>query len=317
MVMSTDVRELLREGMKRFTGDMRVPAGLARTVVRRHRRRRIAVVAVVAGGMAAVTVAGFAVTRLGTGRPSAGNPSGTHATSKAHTVAYVLRRAATVAGRQRRLIEYARSVELGAAGKPVHGYEVSWTYGIKYSGTGSYRREDISGGKVQAQYGTTWGDGRLTFTAVNYAARTWYRRSQPWDTSSRPLAARGCRSWRVSLSDYRAFLHWGLRCLHFRTAGRVEVDGVTTIKIVNVTRKAEPRFTLYFSVNPKTYLPVRTLFDNQRTFPAVDRVHEQTDYMWLGPTRANLANLTVRIPAGFKRTASPTLIGACGFAPCN
>jgi len=99
--------------------------------------------------------------------------------------------------------------------------------------------------------------------------------------------------------------------------GRVEVDGVTTIKIVNVTRKAEPRFTMYFWVNPKTYLPVRTLFDNQRTFPAVDRVHEQTDYMWLRPTRANLANLTVRIPAGFKRTASPTLIGACGFAPCN
>jgi hypothetical protein len=310
MVMSADVK-LLREGMERFTGDVRVPAGLVRTVVRRHRRRRIAVRAVVAGGAAAVTIAGFAATGLGTGRPNVGGSGGT----RAYTVAYVLRRA-TQAASSRHLIEYARSVDLGTSGKPVHGYQVSWTYGTEYSGTGMYRREDISGGKMQAEYGNVWGHGRLTFTAVNYATRAWERRSFPLGTSSPLPAANGCTSWRVGYSDYRAFLHWGLRCLHFRIAGRVKVDGVPTIKIVNVARGTEPQVTWDFWVNPKTFLPVRALFDNQHTFPAVDRVDEQTDYMWLPPTRTNLANLTVRIPAGFKRATSMPLIDACGFVPC-
>ncbi len=34
-------------------------------------------------------------------------------------------------------------------------------------------------------------------------------------------------------------------------------------------------------------------------------------------TRTNLANLSVRIPAGFKREAQMPLIDACGFVPCN
>jgi hypothetical protein len=237
-----------------------VPYTTARGWVRRFRRRApelgtgFAALAVELGG--AVTTAGFAA-GLGTGEPGAGVPGGTRAAPTAHTVAYVMmRRAAQAAASQQHLIEYARSVALDASGKPVHGYEVSWTYGTKYSGVGRDRRVDIVRGTVQTEYGNTWGHGRLTFTAVNYATRTWERRSYRWDTSSPPPAARGCTAW-PNPRDYRAFLRWGLSCLQFKIAGTAKVDGVPTIKIVNVASRSGPRFTWDFRVNPQTYLPGR------------------------------------------------------------
>ena len=54
--MNTDVEELLREGMERFTAGVRAPAGLADTARRLH-RRRLAVRAAVACGTAATTAA--------------------------------------------------------------------------------------------------------------------------------------------------------------------------------------------------------------------------------------------------------------------
>jgi hypothetical protein len=313
--MSTDLDELLREGMGRFTEGLHVPADLLRTVVRRHRRRRLTVLAVVACGAVAVSATGLAV-GLGEGGPRTEVPRGTHAAAQAHTVAYVMRRATQAAAGQRHLVEYARSVELGASGKPVPGYEVSWTHGILYTGTGSYRRADIVRGKVQTEYAYTWGRGRPVFTVVNYSTRTWDRRSFQLGAARSP-AAKGCTA-EPSPFDYRAFLRWGLLCSHLlRIAGTTKVDGVPAIKIVNVVLRAGPRFSWAFWVNPRTYLPVRTLLDTERTFPAVDRIDEQTDYLWLPPTSTNLAKLDVRIPAGFKQDAQMSLPSACGFLPCN
>lgn len=314
--MSADMDELLREGMGRFTEGLQAPAGLVRAVVRRHRRRRLAVLAVVACGAVAVSATGLAV-GLGTDGPAREVGRGTHAAVQAHTVAYVMRRAAQAAAGQRHLVEYARSVELGASGKPVPDYEVSWTHGIMYTGTGSYRRVDIEGGKVQAEYAYTWGRGRAIFTVVSYATRTWDRRSFQLGAAARPPAAKGCTA-EPSPLDYRAFLQWGLLCSHFlRIAGTTKVDGVPTIKIVNVAPRAGPRFSWDFWVDPRTYLPVRTLLDTGRTFPAVGRIDQQTDYIWLPPTRANLAKLNVGIPAGFKQDGQMSLPSACGFLPCN
>ena len=59
--MNTDIEDLLREGMERFTADLRAPAGLTYRTVRR-RRRRLALrsmtggVAVLAAGAAALAV---------------------------------------------------------------------------------------------------------------------------------------------------------------------------------------------------------------------------------------------------------------------
>lgn len=308
--MSTDAREQLRQSMERFTGDVEVPAGLAGKVVRRYRRRRAAVLAVVACGAVAVIVAGFALSGLGTSSPGVRVPGGTHGASKAYTVAYVMRQAAQAAAGQRRLIQYARSVDLGA---PARGYEVSWTRYDTRSCVGSYRREDIVGGMVQMQYATTWRHSGVTDTAVNYPARAWAR------SSSQLSSAERCNDG-PSFPDYRSVLEWGLRHKRLlRIAGTVKVDGVQTIKIVSAPPLAGLRPTPWVIwVNPRTYLPVRTLVDSSDIYPAVYRVDLRTDYVWLPPTRANLANLTVAIPAGFKRRTQSQvpMFDACGFIPC-
>jgi hypothetical protein len=58
--MSTDVEDLLREGMERFTADLRAPAGLTcRIARRRRRRRRLALCSVT--GAAALTAGAVAL----------------------------------------------------------------------------------------------------------------------------------------------------------------------------------------------------------------------------------------------------------------
>ncbi|MFZ0001316.1 MAG: hypothetical protein WAK76_17610, partial [Trebonia sp.] len=58
--MSTDVEDLLREGMERFTADLRAPAGLTCQIAGRRRRRRLALCSVT-GAAAALTAGGVAL----------------------------------------------------------------------------------------------------------------------------------------------------------------------------------------------------------------------------------------------------------------
>src|SRR6185312_3284059 len=82
--MNTDVEELLRDGMERFTAEVRAPAALARTAARLRRRRRTARAAV-AGGTAAVTAAAVTVIVAAPGQTGGG-------AAQARTVAYVTSR---------------------------------------------------------------------------------------------------------------------------------------------------------------------------------------------------------------------------------
>jgi hypothetical protein len=304
--MNTNAGRPLRQGMEGFAGDARVPPGRVRRAVRLHRRRiaiLAAVACVAAGGTAGGLVAGLRV-------PPGVSASGGTRPLHAYTVAYLLRRSAQAAGQQH-LVEYSRTVDLIAAAANL--YELSWAYGIEsISSSGMDMREAIHDGKLQAQYASSWGRGRLTTTAVEYQTRTWDQGSEPYAYAPAPT---GCAT--ASPSDYYAFLHWGLRCVHYlKIAGRPRVDGMQTIKIVSVTRGPD-RVLLEFWVNPRTYLPVRTLLDSQDSFPAVDGVDEQTDYKWLTPTTANLAKLAVRIPAGFRQDRFQPMVYLCGFIPCN
>jgi hypothetical protein len=308
--MNMNGGRLLREGMERFTGDVRVPPGLVRRVAQRHRRRRMAILAAVAcvaaGGIAGgVAAAGL---RVAPGVPASGGTRPPHVV----TVAYVLRRSAQAASQQR-LVEYSRTVDLTAAARATNLYELDWAYGIEGASiTGMDRREVIEAGKLQAQYASIWGHGRLTTTAVEYQTRTWDQGSEPYAYTLSPT---GCAT--ASPSGYYAFLDWGLRCVHnLKIVGRASVGGMQTIEIANVARGPDS-VTLELWVNPRTYLPVRTLLDSQDTFPAVDRVTEQTDYEWLAPASANIAKLAIRIPAGFRRDRFQPAVYFCGFIPCN
>lgn len=308
--MSSDIGRLLREGMRQATGDVRVPAGLVRRVVRRHRHRRVAALVAAACVVAGMTAGGLAAAGLGVA-PGTGTAGGTQPV-RAYTAAYVLGRSARAASQQH-LVEYARSTDLSAAAAGTRLYELSWAYGIQsVSSTGRNRREIIMDGKPRAQYADEWGSGRLTVTAVEYQTRTWHRGSVTYVHAPSPT---GCAQ--ASPADYYAFLQWGLHCADdLRIAGQARVDGVETIKIVSVFRGQNP-VTLEFWVNPGTYLPVRTVLDSKNVFPAVERVAEQTDYEWLAPTPASLAELAVRIPAGFRWDPFQPRVDFCGFIPCN
>jgi hypothetical protein len=72
--MNTDVEELLREGMERFTTGVQAPTGLARTAVRLRRRRRAIRAAAACGTAAVVAVVVIAVTSLAVGAPARSGP---------------------------------------------------------------------------------------------------------------------------------------------------------------------------------------------------------------------------------------------------
>jgi hypothetical protein len=307
--LNRNIGRVLRETTKGFTGGVRAPDP-ARSVVRRH-RRRIVILAAVACLAVGGTAGGLAVAGLQAGGSGAATRGGTRPLH-ANTVAYVLGRSAQAASQQH-LVEYSRSVDLIAAARALNLYELDWAYGIEFaSSTGSQMREVIEAGKLQAQYASTWGDGRLTSTAVEYQTQTWYRSAQPYAYAPAPT---GCAT--ASPSDYYAFLGWGLRCARdLKIVGQARIDGVQTVEIVSAARGPDS-VSLEFWVNPQTYLPVRAMLDSQDTFPAVDRVDEYTDYQWLAPTTANLAKLAIRIPAGFRWDRLQPQVYSCGFIACN
>jgi hypothetical protein len=308
--MTENGGQLLRDRMERATGDVRVPAGLVRRVFRRHRYRRMTITAVVACVAACAAAGGVAL--AGPRVLPGAQTRKTISSRNAYAVAYVLHRSEQAASQQR-LLEYSRSVDLLAPARATNLREVSWTYGIEgTSSTGMARREVIDGGKLLAQYASTWAHGRITTTAIEYETHSWYRSSAAYAYTPQTT---GCAP--PSPSDYAAFLHWGLSCVRdLKIAGRATVDGEQTIKIVSAAR-GPGSVVLQFWVNPHTYLPVQSLLNSQGTLPAVARTDERTSYEWLTPTPASRAILGVRIPSGFTKDRFQPMVYLCGFTPCN
>jgi hypothetical protein len=71
------------------------------------------------------------------------------------------------------------------------------------------------------------------------------------------------------------------------------VDGIDAIKITG-----DSGITLW--VSPSTYLPVRLV---------LGKSVRQTDFQWLVPTPANLAQLKVQVPPGFRQVPPPAQAG--------
>jgi len=90
MAAKTDMEGLLRDGMERFTEDVRAPAGLAAAAGRRHRRRVTVRISAACGGVAAVAAAAALVV---VSLPAGGGPATTGAAGpRTHMVAYVVSR---------------------------------------------------------------------------------------------------------------------------------------------------------------------------------------------------------------------------------
>jgi len=324
--MTTDVEELLRDGMERFTADVQAPAGLAHMVGRLHRRHR-ALRAAVACGTAAVAAAAAVAVITAVSGGLAGHGAGG---AQARTVAYVVRRVENALAGERLVFRGTTTSTSQAS--------ITWAYGPRY------RFEEFTekacgrvlpnltcsghGGSVLAfASGTALVGGKLVGADVTYFDRTYSLaplRGEPRQANACSTASALVMGGPpMPVGHWSDFIHATLACGAANVTGHVRIDGVDTTKITGVPvtvrlskgyagavreRWARARWILY--VNPRTYLPVR-MYGSTQTFGGPGRgtlFASVTDVRWLPPTAANTAKALVTIPAGFHRVSSPAVI---------
>ena len=320
MDMKTDVEELLRDGMGRFTEGVRAPAGLAAAVSQRHRR-------------------GW---RSGSRPPAAAWPRSRRRPRSWRSACQAAPAATQHAGTQARSVTYLVSrVKQALAGEHrvfygrtngTDGPSVTWVYGPRI------RWEELTGtscGHALPNGDCTHQDGSERFLAQGTARVggkltgvyvTYYNRK--WSLSPEIVPANGCSTTArmemsgvpVPTSHWSSFIDATLACGTASVTGHAWIDGQETTKITGapVTERLQPgeakalgekwtrgEWTLY--VNPKTYLPVR-IVSATSTFGGPRASYKDvlvTDVRWLKPTAANIARATITIPPGFRQVASP------------
>ena len=309
--MSTDVEDLLRQGMTRFTEDLRAPAGMIRRAERR-RRRRLAQFSVTATAALAACAVVFAVLAVpGAPRGNAGRPAASVTATVGPVIdaAYVTKRvdAALSAAGPAEIAQL--TITTDALGGATTAHE--WSYGdqwrsIVYSPQG---RPDYEEG----------GDASV-FTLVSYPARTWSRQSGVRGSGAPASGHDDCLQAAVAMrsllmpgapqlgpaagtpASVVTLLHTAVSCGSLILAGRQQVDGADAITLTS--RSGSP-LTETIWVNPATYLPVRVVL---RSAAGSAALQHTADITWLQPTAQNLARLAVPIPAGFRRVPFAPLV---------
>jgi hypothetical protein len=301
--MNGDVEDLLREGMERFTTDLRAPAGLIHRVERR-RRRRLTLRSV--AGAAAVLAAG-AVALAAVEVPGA-HHNGTE--GPVALTAYVVKRVdgaliAAEPGAVAQVTVTTRGTAIsGGTNTTVTNEE--WSYGDRWrSVTSSPAGHPV----YEAGSGTS-----STYTLVDYLTRTWGHMAVPGRLTPSAAGRRGCGPVVAALpllfpirplggdhlsagslpATVARTLRSAISCGTLVVAGRQRVDGIETIELTS--RRNSPISETVW-VSPGTYLPVRMVVHSTSGKPALVQT---ADITWLSPTARNLANLVVSIPAGFR-----------------
>jgi hypothetical protein len=258
----------------------------------------------------AITAAG-AVAALAAGAVAAAGVTGAFSSGSARqiqgpqfkTTAYVTRieHALALSG-QVNVLGYTRTepppgslvepVANGVQMRPGPGASSPWSVGSlvtwSYRGTWKVSAFTATGQRV-FDTRTTGAAGRGKATvAVIYRDTTWwratYRAVQP-----APSCGSGIT---IGSGGWPAYIRHALGCGEFTQDGRQRVDGIDAIKLTGRGLGA-------LWVNPATYLPVRALL-------AFGPEQSQTDFRWLSPTPANLAQLSAPVPAGFRQVPPPS-----------
>jgi hypothetical protein len=325
--MNTDVEELLRDGMERFTAEVRAPAGLAGAAGRLHRRRQAARTTMACGTAAAVAVGvAFAATS------GAGTAARTGAgVAQARTAAYVTRRVENAMGS-------ANLVFVGRSHGSTWGDAVTWAYRSsnrfqEYWPAVDHRDRVVNGqhlwdfppqdrGLPYLAQGTALVGGKLVGAYVTYFDHRYSLASlaaQPGSACSTNVAL-SMASPIIPTTSWSSYIDDTLACGAATVTGHVRINGVETTKITGkpVTVKlsagyaktvkakfATARWTLY--VNPATYLPVRMVGSTQTYGGSAGSYTSSavTNVQLLPATPANVAKALVTIPPGFHRFTGP------------
>jgi hypothetical protein len=307
--MSTDMEELIRDGMHRIAATTDIPAGLVGRARRRLRRRRIAAVSAIAGAAALGTVAAVVVV------PGAGAPAGS--TLRAQTAAYVIRRVENSAATLSTTNVVLRTETTFSPAFPAI---TQWSYQHEVravqSGVLHVTGVPWAQGQVSWAAGTAVINGRLTYVQADYRHHEWYQ------TSAFLILPNACTG-RLDLGEFNfvswpAYVRQTLSCGKFRVAGYAWVDGKKTIKITGSMTEQNwwarlpdgpGRGALHVDavlyVDPSTYLPQRIVWSNWSDAVAGGLVRGtvRQDFQVLPPTPGNVAQATVTIPAGFDKVS--------------
>jgi hypothetical protein len=320
--MSTDLQDMLAEGLDRLTASARVPDGLVGRAQRHNRQRRIKIRAAIAAGTAVAAAAAVTVSLAATGNQASNAPVRTQTIAD---VATRTERALAAAVDQGKAIQVTR---ISGRNMPF-GLTAIGPQGAATSYPSPTQRLPGAHAAVTAQYMMTWqyhdlylqegfsATGRLVFVnangpttlrsgkqvEANYGAA--YPVHVRWRSvfrgTSGPAPVPNCQTYLSEFPSWRATITKALSCGLYHLSGRQWVDGVDAMTLVAQPRGMGFRDTIW--VDPATYLPVR----RHVTFlSGPDRGRQLvTDFRFLPPTRANLAALhaAVRrapIPATFR-----------------
>lgn len=327
--MNTDVEELmragelLRNGMERFTEDMRLPAGVVRRAVRRRRRRLIlrsgaGLTAALAAGAAAVATVGM---------PGARHRGDEAQFTTGYVVGHVERALRTSVGGD--VAQLTVSVSTMFAGTTASLTAAEWFHARRWRAI----TRTPSGRLLSDESAVSTASG-IGLTLVSYPTRTWGREvplrgpehvlpstapgncsdpatAEPFaDLAPASLVLAGSLSSLTSTAMTKD-LRTAVSCGTLTVAGRQHVDGIDAIKLTSVPKSLLGE-TIW--VDPRTYLPIRLIIKgayDPTAQPAAERQGKLTaDFSWLRPTPRNLAMLSAPIPAGYQQAPLSTVLQA-------
>jgi hypothetical protein len=304
--MNTDLEDQLRLDMERAIGDVRVPRGLALRA-ERHRRKRQKTLRISTAAATATALIG-AVAIAGVTGTFDSAPSSPAARLTAYVINHVQRALAPSAvsdliGSVKETYPPGTTLEPvpgGINGRAAStsadstwsvGYSVVWA--DQASGASKFTAYTSGGQPVFAAVITHSKTG-ATETAVIYANSTW------WTAPVRAVRAAspegpGCVQGGVVYlrpgpgGGWPGFIRSQLACGAYTVVGHQVIRGIDAIKLAGSTPGS---ITLW--IDPATYRPI------QMTDGPV-----QSAFQWVEATPANLAQLSVPVPAGFQQVHPP------------
>lgn len=301
--MNGDIGELLREGLGRFTADVRVPADLEARARTHVRRRKIAVRTALACGTAAVTATAVIAAA------DVGARSGTTGVTNAQTTAYVVKRVENAVAGLKQVVRTETTFR--SAFPPI----VEWSYrgNNRAAQSGLMPPAQVKNlpwarGQVSWGAGTATINGKRTDVQVDYRHREWYPAGGAF-----LVMPNGCSGSLYLIEfnrvNWASYIRHTLACGQFKVAGHARVNGKETIKLTgsqtipNWDKGQSLRVDATVYVDPSTYLPVRLVWSNSARAANGKPLHGivRQNIRLLAPTSGNVTRASIIIPAGFRK----------------